>query len=112
METQTRIYQFFGSLPGLLALAALAAAVVLLLVLRRLRARRAGEEAPTQSGFAAAPEPAGGERPPRWLAAAVAAWAALQERPGPSAAAWAPVADRADPWRIAGAPHSRTGVEQ
>jgi len=112
METQTRIYQFFGSLPGLLVLAALAAAVVLLWVLRRIRARRAGEAAPTSSGFAAAPEPASAERPPRWLLAAVAAWAALEERPGPSAAAWAPVADRADPWRIAGAPRSSTGVGQ
>ncbi len=112
METQTRIYQFFGSLPGLLVLAALAAAVALLLVLRRIRARRAGEAAPTSAGFAATPEPGGGQRLPRWLLAAVAAWAALEERPGPSAAAWAPVADRADPWRIAGAPHSRTGVGQ
>jgi hypothetical protein len=103
METQTRIYQFFGSLPGLLVLAALVAAVILVAVLRRIRAQRAGR---------AAAEPGGEGRPPRWLLAAVAAWAALEERPRPSASAWAPAADRADPWRIAGAQHSKTGVWQ
>ena len=111
METQTRIYQFFGSLPGLLVLAALAAAVILVAVLRRVRARRAGKAAPTSSGFAAAPEPGGEERPPRWLLAAVAAWAVQEGGPRPSAAAWAPAADRADPWWNAGAP-TRTGVGQ
>jgi hypothetical protein len=112
METQTRIYQFFGSLPGLLVLAALTAAVILVAVLRRIRAQRASKAAPTSSGFAAAAEPAGQGRPPRWLLAAVASWAALEERPRPSASAWAPAADRADPWRIAGAQHSKTGVRQ
>jgi hypothetical protein len=103
MDGQARIFEFFGSLPGLLVLAALVLAVILITVLRRLRARRL-EPAAAQSS------PASKQEPPRWVEAAVAACLLLEQRPSPSAAAWAPASDRLDPWRIAAGQRVKIGV--
>jgi hypothetical protein len=103
MDRQARIYEFFGSLSGLLVLAALVLAIVLIAVLRRLHARRRALEA-TQSS------PAAKQGPPRWVEAAVAACLVLEQRPRPSAAAWTPGNERADPWRIAGGQRAKIGV--
>jgi hypothetical protein len=103
MNNQARIYEFFGSLPGLLVLAALAAVIVLVAVLRHLRARRRSPEAAQ-----AAPEPARGL--PRWVEAAVAVFLALERRPRPSANPWTPSGERADPWRMAGGQGIKIGV--
>jgi hypothetical protein len=105
MEKQAKIFEFFGSLPGLLVLAAAVLAIVLSVVLRRLRARRQARQA-MRGG------PAAEQGPPRWVEAAVAAYLALEERPHPSAAAWAPGAERADPWQIAAGQRAKIGVNK
>jgi hypothetical protein len=103
MDKQARIFEFFGSLPGLLALAALVLAIVLVTILRR---RRAGRPAPEHGqGVSAAIQ-----GPPRWVEAAVAAFLLLEQRPRPSASPWSPGAERADPWRIAGGQGVKIGV--
>jgi len=84
---------FFGTLPGLLSLAAAAALFIVVWLVRRLVAR--GRKAAAAPEPARAPEPAG---PPRWVIAAVAAWAALSEEPVPSAESWKPASSWHDPW--------------
>jgi hypothetical protein len=84
---------FFGTLPGLLSLAGAVLLFIVVWLIRRLAAR------PRQA--AAAPKPAEAAQPagpPSWLFAAVAAWAALNEEPVPSAEAWRPAASWHDPW--------------
>ena len=103
MDNQAKIFEFFGSLPGLLALAALVLAVVLISVLRRLRAGRQAPEA-------AQGVPAAVQGLPRWVEAAVAACLTLEQQPRPSANPWSPGSERADPWRIAGAQGVKIGV--
>jgi hypothetical protein len=98
---------FFGTLPGLLSLAGAAALLILVSVVRKLAARartrraQAGAgpaaAAPASPGFASAPATL-----PRWVVAAVAAWAALGEEPAPSAEAWKPAVSWHDPWLAAG----------
>jgi len=101
---------FFGTLPGLLSLAGLAALLILVSVVKRLvaraRTRRAGAQARSPAALA------GQAELPRWVFAAVAAWA-MQEagggaRDAPSAAAWMAVAGGQDPWLAAG--WSKVGV--
>jgi hypothetical protein len=103
MDRQARIFEFFGSLPGLLVLAALVVAVILIVVLRRLRAGRLAQEG-SQGGAAAKREP------PRWVEAAVAACILLEQRPRPSASPWSPASERTDPWRIAGSQGMKIGA--
>ena len=107
---------FFGTLPGLLSLAGAAVLLILISVVRRLRARAAGrqgrpEAAPRRGGGragAARGSAAAGEAgPPRWLVAAVAAYAASGESAAPSAEAWKPAVSWHDPWLAAGGPGRR-----
>lgn len=78
---------FFGTLPGLLSLAGLAVLLILVSLIRRLSARARARRAAPGSAKAPAEPPAAG--PPRWVVAAVAAWAAAErDGPVPSAAAW------------------------
>jgi hypothetical protein len=98
---------FFGTLPGLLSLAGLAVLLILISIVRRLAARArtrraAASPVPTavldSPGFA----PSGTSELPRWVVAAVAAWAVVGEEPAPSAEAWKPGAGGPDPWLAAG----------
>jgi GNAT superfamily N-acetyltransferase len=102
---------FFGTTPGLLSLAGAALILILVSVLRRLAARPRARRAGLAAG------PAG---PPRWLVAAIAAWAAEQAGGGPaggtaapSAAAWRPASPGCDapcgpdPWLAAAGPARR-----
>ena len=93
MGTQEKIYAFFGSLPGLLILAAAVIAIVVVAIIRKARVSRG---VPAQ-----APAPPGAEDgPPRWLVAVVAAYLTLEGSPRPSAESWRPAAERIDPWII------------
>jgi len=98
---------FFGTLPGLLSLAGLAVLLILVSVLKRLAARaRARRTAaglvPPAATASPGIAPSATSEPPRWVVAAVAAWAALGEEPAPSAEAWKPDASWHDPWLASG----------
>ena len=84
---------FFGTLPGLLSLAGVAVLIFAVWLIRRLAAR--GRQAAAAPQPAQETQPAG---PPRWVFAALAAWAASSEEPAPSAEAWKPAASWHDPW--------------
>jgi len=96
-----------GMLVVFLSLTALSAMMVVLKavfserrVSRRTKKRRARVEV----------QPAGSEAPPTWLAAAVAAYLAQEEKPErPTADPWNAVMNQYDPW-ISGSRHSKTGV--
>jgi GNAT superfamily N-acetyltransferase len=92
---------FFGTTPGLLSLAGAALILILVSVLRRLAARPRARRAGLAAG------PAG---PPRWLVAAIAAWAAEQAGGGPAGGTAAPGCDAPcgpDPWLAAAGPARR-----
>jgi hypothetical protein len=112
---------FFGTTPGLLSLAGLALILILVSVLKRLmaraRARRAQGAASTAAAGLASASPA---QLPRWVVAAIAAWAAEEAGGGPaggvpasrgstapSAASWRPTAGASDPWTAAAGPERR-----
>ncbi len=94
---------FFGTTPGLLSLAGAALILILVSILRRLAARARARRAASPAGL------------PRWVVAAIAAWAAEQAGEGaPSATAWSPPASPGyaavcgqDPWLAAAGPARR-----
>jgi hypothetical protein len=110
---------FFGTTPGLLSLAGAALILILVSVLRRAAARGRARRAASASSAPGTPA-ASSAQLPRWVIAAIAAWAAEEAGGGPaggvpaspgltapSAASWRPTAGASDPWTAAAGPARR-----
>ena len=111
MNVEIYSYSLFSTVLGMLVVfLSLAALSVMMVILKAVFSERRTSRNTVNRGARKEGQPAGGQAPPPWVPAAVAAYLAQEEEPErPTADPWNAVVNQYDPW-ISGSRHSKTGV--